>query len=83
MDDIKRHVRNEMKKIEELSLLFIYSLTEKRLKGVKTSLYKMRERVGYTCNCCREYHVLDKEGFDIIEKNIKMISIRQMEMKSK
>lgn len=71
-----------MKEIEAFSILFVYSLPAKRLKKVKTALYKMLGEVRYKCECgCDEMRITNQEGLDIIKRNIKMISQRQMEMK--
>jgi hypothetical protein len=66
--------------IEPLSILFVYSLPAKRLKGVKRKMYQMLGSVQHKCSCCNEMQIDDKVVLDIIKKNIKLISIRQMEI---
>lgn len=46
---------------------------------MKTSQYRLLGAVTYTCECCRELHITDQSGYDMVIGNIRMISDQQME----
>lgn len=54
------------------------SLTDNRLKGYKSSLYKERSRHFSICDCCREMTMINQEDYNLVGEEIRRVSIEQM-----
>jgi hypothetical protein len=63
-----------------LSIHMLRRLSDHRLKGVKTTLYKKRGR--YVCGCCGMTNDADKPEYDRHTADIATISRIQMERKN-